>query len=825
MNDHTRGAGTPDISRERSRLDSRRFTGVITMDDQIKREIVSFGQRLRHFRERSGLTQQELADRSGLSGAAIRDLEQGRSRQPRPRSVRALSVALDLSGREAAALRGSAQAVPATAARPGEDDPAMSMRIKLFGPLSLYEDSRAVPLAAGRHRLVLARLALTPNAAVSRDELIDLLWGQDVPGTAVNLVQTYVSRLRRVLPGDTPGRSHQALALVPGGYRLTVATEQLDLLVGQSLLSRARALDDGPAAFALLDDAVWQWRGVPLADVPEMHGDPLLTAIEEERIAATIRHARLAGLLARCDRALPVVRDVAGQHPLHEPLQAQLITTLAGVGQQAAALRAYEDVRRRLADDLGIDPGQDLAEAYRAVLGRPGPCETVDVRSPTTRAVPLQTPAPPADFTGRVDHLRRLRHLLGRDPRRPVPEPVTTCVISGAAGVGKTALTLRAAQLLRQSFPGGQLYVDLQGFGRLPVPPLDALAGFLRALGLNGRRIPRDEAECAALFRSVLADRRMLIVLDNAHSAAQVRPLLPGTGGNAVLVTSRRRLADLAGATTVDLSVPSAGEALDMLAASVGPARVAAEHEAAVGVVRACGRLPIALRVAGSRLASLPAWTVRAAMERLADQRHRLDLLRIGDVGVEASFDLSYAELSVTTARTFRLSALLPGSGFGVAAAARMLDEDEARVEEALHELVDGNLVQVGAEGRFRYHDLLRLYAERRAGREDAERDRSAGLGRLLDWYTEGVVAALRVMRPDLAWAPADLVVTAAFTDEAAAIGWMDTELAGMTQAIRAVAEGGLTERARQLDDGLAGYLSARRRTGARRVGNGSSVW
>ncbi|MET8372617.1 BTAD domain-containing putative transcriptional regulator [Micromonospora sp. DT68] len=796
------------------------------MDDQINREIVSFGLRLRHFRERSGLTQQELADRSGLSGAAIRDLEQGRSRQPRPRSVRALSVALGLSGSEAATLRDSALAVRATAAPPAEDDRTTSMRVKLFGPLSLYEDSRAVPLAAGRHRLVLARLALTPNAAVSRDELIDLLWGQDVPGTAVNLVQTYVSRLRRVLPGEnSPGRPHQALALVPGGYRLTVATEQLDLLVGQRLLSRATALDDGPAAFGLLDDALWQWRGVLLADVPELHGDPLLIAIEEERIAATIRHARLAGSLARCDRALPVLRDVASQHPLHEPLHAQLITTLAEVGQQAAALQAYEEIRRRLADDLGIDPGRDVAEAYRSVLGRAGPCETVDVRSPTTRAVPLQTPAPPADFTGRVDHLRRLRHLLGRDPRSPVPEPVTTCVVSGAAGVGKTALTLRAAQLLRQSFPGGQLYVDLQGFGRLPVPPLDALAGFLRALGMNGRRIPRDEAECAALFRSVLADRRMLIVLDNAHSAAQVRPLLPGTGGNAVLVTSRRRLADLAGATTVDLAVPSAGEALDMLAASVGPARVAAEHEAAVGVVRACGRLPIALRVAGSRLASLPAWTVRAAMERLADQRHRLDLLRIGDVGVEASFDLSYAELSVTTARTFRLSALLPGSGFGVAAAARMVDEDEARVEEALHELVDGNLVQVGAEGRFRYHDLLRLYAERRAGREDAERDRSAGLGRLLDWYTEGVVAALRVMRPDLAWAPADLVVTAAFTDEAAAIGWMDTELAGMTQAIRAVADGGLTERARQLDDGLAGYLSARRRTGARRVGNGRSVW
>ncbi|MEU8181522.1 BTAD domain-containing putative transcriptional regulator [Micromonospora sp. NPDC049044] len=790
---------------------------MIILIDKFYWKDVGFGRYLQRLRERSGLTQQELADRSGLSAATIRDLEQGRSRRPRPRSIRALSVALGLSDHEAATLRDSALA----AAGPN-DDRAESPTIKLFGPLSLYRGSTAVPLGAGRHRVVLARLALTPNAAVSRDELIDLLWGAQPPSTAVNLVQTYVSRLRRSLEsGWSTERVRQPLALVPGGYRLTVATEQLDLLMGQELLARADAHDDGPAAFALLDEAIQQWRGSPLADVPELRGDSLLIAVEEERIAATIRHAKLAGPLGRFDRALRTVRELSGQYPLHEPLQAQLISTLAGVGQQAAALRAYEDVRRRLSEDLGIDPGRELVEAYRSVLGPPGRRGSVETGSPTPRGVPLQTPAPPADFTGRAEQIRHLLHLLGRDPQRPLPESVTTCVITGAAGVGKTALTLRSAQLLRPSFPNGQLYIDLQGFGRLPVSPLDALAGFLRALGVPARRIPRDEAECSALFRSVLADRRMLIVLDNPRNAAQVRPLLPGTGGSAVLVASRRRLADLAGAVIVDLAVPSAVDAIDMLAASVGSARVAAEHEAAVGVVRACGHLPIALRVAGSRLVSRPSWTVRAVMEQLADRHVRLDVLRIGDVGVEASFDLSYQQLPAATARTFRMSALLPGAHFGLPAAARMVGEDEALVEEALHELVDGNLVQVCAKGRFRYHDLLRLFAERRARTTDPVPDRTAGLDRLIEWYIEQVAAALRVVRRETTGRGG----ATAFTDAAAASQWMDIESAGLNGAIRAAADGALSDRARTLEDGLNAYLLARHLLARRRAVPEQMAW
>ncbi|MFI0797094.1 BTAD domain-containing putative transcriptional regulator [Micromonospora rubida] len=773
----------------------------------------SFGATLRELRERGGLTQQELARAAGVSVAAVRDLEQGRSRAPRHRSVRSLAEALGLPADKAAALVEAARPTR-TAAGPQRAHASRGpVRICVLGPLAMFRGAVAVPLGAGRHRVVLARLALTPNSGVSRDELIDLLWGEEVPPSAVNLVQTYVSRLRRALePQRTRADRSELLTLVAGGYRLDLAAEQLDLLGQRELLTRARSLADDPAAVLdLVTRALGHWRGPTLADVPELRGEPLVTAVEEERIAAAILHARAAGALRQDDRALPELRKLAGEHPLHEPLQARLVTTLAGAGQQAAALAAYDSVRRRLADELGIDPGTELVEAHRAVLGPPAGQVPVETRPVDTVARPFQTPAAPADFTGREDHLRRLARLVGRNPGRPAPASMTVCVISGVAGVGKTTLALRAAHLLRPSFPDGQLYVDLQGFGPLPTAPADALARFLRALGVEGRRVPRDEAECGALFRSILAERRMLVVLDNARTAAQVRALMPGTGSNAMLVTSRNRLPDLAGAVMVELGLPNEAEAVDMLAASAGPARVAAEKDAAIELARACGLLPIALRVAGGRLASRPEWTVRAAVERLADRRHRLDRLRIGDVAVRASFDLSYQELSAGTARAFRLLALLPGGDFGVAAAAVLIETDEADAEDTLQDLVDGNLVQVFGDGRYRYHDLLRLYAARRADAEDPAGERSAGMRRLLDWYLERTVAAMLLIYPDMVRLPTDARTVTPFRDESAALAWIDEELTGLTAAARAAGEGPCPERAWQLVDQLRGYFFVRR--------------
>lgn len=771
-----------------------------------------FAKRLRALREQVGLTQQELARAAGISAAAVRDLEQGRSRNPRQRSLRALSAALGLSPEDAAELRDMAlvQAVG------GDEEPPDAIngptRISILGPLGVSRGTRGVPLRAGRYRTVLGRLALVPNAPVARDELVHLLWGDAVPASAVNLVQTHVSRLRRILePERATGVSPEMLTLVAGGYRLNVDTDQLDMLAFRDLVSRARLTTDLSAALDLLDTALDLWHGEPLADVPELRDDPLVARLVTEHVDAAVLHARLAVALSRVDQALPRLRELARQHPLHEPLQARLVVALAAVGQQAAALTTYESIRRRLTDELGIDPGPELVEAHRAVLGPAGLPASGDTGITATEARPFQVPAPPPDFTGRRDQLDRLARLVGRNPAHPAPESVTVCVISGVAGVGKTALAFRAAQLLRPSFPDGQLYIDLRGFGPSPVPPVEALARFLRALGLDGRRVPRDEAECAALFRSVLNGRRMLVVLDNARSAAQLRALLPGTGGSAVLVTSRSRLADLAGAVVVEMDVPSPAEALDLLAATAGPARVAGEPEASAELVVACGRLPIALRVAGSRLASRPSWTIRAVVDRLADGCHRLDRLRVGDVAVEASFDLSYQELSPVAARVFRLLALLPGEDFGQTAALVATDGDPVEIEEALHELVDGHLVQASADGRHRYHDLLRLYAVRRADSEDSAEERSAAVGRLLDWYLERTVAAMRHVYPEMVRLPVDVPKAAPFASEEAALAWLDAELTGLTAAVGAAAHGPAPHRAWQIADQLRGYFFLRR--------------
>ncbi|MFI6820505.1 tetratricopeptide repeat protein [Micromonospora sp. NPDC050187] len=775
-----------------------------------------FGDRLRRLRERAGLTQRELARAAGLSAAAVRDLEQGRSRVPRQRSVRPLVAALGLADEEARVFRAAAQVV-----RPNGDDQGSSdgpLRVTVLGPLTVHRGDRAVPLSAGRHRVVLGRLALTPNTAVSRDELVHLLWGEEPPPSAVNLVQTYVSRLRRILePQRTAGARPETLTLGSGGYRLTVTTEQLDLLAWRGLVTAARAADAEPdAALALLDRAALIWLGSPVADIPELRDDPLVTGLREEQIGATILAARLAVGLTCGDQMLPRLRELARHHPLHEPLQACLVVTLAAAGQQAAALGAYEEIRRRLADELGIDPGPELATAHRTVLGQdwPQPAAAVPVGRPATGPVqvrPFQVPAPPADFTGRRDHLRRLGGLLSRDPNLPAPSTMVVAVVSGTAGVGKTALALRSAQLLRPAFPDGQLHVDLQGFGSRPVPPVEVLARFLRALDVADRRIPREEAESAALFRSLLTDRRMLVVLDNARNAAQVRALLPGTGGNAVLITSRNRLAGLAGALVVELGLPSAEEALDMLASVAGSARVTAEAAAAGELVQACGLLPIALRVAGGRLASRPRWTVRSALERLADRRHRLDQLRVGDVAVDASFDLSYQELSPKTARTFRLLALLPGETFSEPAAVALLGRAADEVDDDLHELVDGNLVQLTGGDRYRYHDLLRLYASRRSEAEDPAAERSAALDRLLTWYLEHVAAAMRLAYPEMVRLPVDVSVVTPFPTEDAALAWLDEYVVGLTAAIQVAADGDSPVRAWQLADQLRGYFFLRR--------------
>ncbi|GIF53495.1 DNA-binding SARP family transcriptional activator [Asanoa ferruginea] len=661
---------------------------------------LNFGSQLRLKRQDAGLTQRELATRSGLSVAVIRDLEQGRTKQPQPRSIEALAGALRLR-----------PAPPARPAPPQRIETASQPVIQILGPLTLRFAGWGAGFGPGP-RTVLGRLALTPGQAVPRAELIDLLWpAEQPPASAVNLVQTYVSRLRRVLaPAGL-------LSLVPGGYALAVSADHLDALRFGDLVDEARevATRDPARAGELLDRALALWRGDPLADLVALAEHPSVVTLREERVRAGLLRADVADACGEHDVAVRMLRPLTDRHPLHEPLHARLMLALAATGRQFEALELYDGIRQRLLEQLGVDPGPELAGYRQRVLRqqwRPAAAR------PVRATVPFQVPAAPADFTGRAAPLREVHRLLDQ------PTAAVVCAICGVGGVGKTAVAAMVASGLRAAYPDGQLFVDLRGSGPAPLHPVEALGSLLRALGVE-RDLPADVTERAGLYRSILADRRVLVVLDDARDAAQVRQLLPGPGRCTALVTSRRRLVDLAGARLVDLDLLSAGEAVELLAAVAGRARVEAEPRAATALVVACGRLPLAVRIAGVRLASRPGWSLHAFVERLADERHRLDELRAGDLDVRATFERSYAQLAPPEARTFRLLALAPGVQIGLQAAAALLGIDPAAAEHGLDSLVSVNLLQWLPGDRFTFHNLLRLYAIELAG---ALRVRAVGL-------------------------------------------------------------------------------------------------
>ncbi|MER7000109.1 BTAD domain-containing putative transcriptional regulator [Streptomyces sp. NPDC000410] len=621
---------------------------------------------------------------------------------------------------------------------------AADLRFNVLGPVRAWRGAEALPSGSPQQRALLAALLLREGRTATASELIDAIWGDESPSQALAAVRTYASRLRKAL-------GQGVLVSESGGYAIRVPGDALDLHVAQELTAeaeKARASGDRCQARVLINKSLGLWDGEPLASVPGPYAENQRTRLEEWRLQ--LLEARLEmDLDVGCHaEAVSELTALTAAHPLRERLRELLMLALYRSGRQAEALAVYADTRRLLADELGVDPRPELSRLQQRILQADAElARPIEEPAPSPPQVtrPAQLPATVPDFTGRASFVRELGERLATAEG----SVMAVSALAGIGGVGKTTLAVHVAHEARPHFPDGQLYVDLMGAGSRAAEPETVLGSFLRALGTPDTAIPDSLDERAALYRSTLDGRRVLVLLDNARDAAQIRPLLPGTAGCAALVTSRIRMVDLAGAHLVDLDVMSPEEALQLFTRIVGEERVNAERKAALDVVAACGFLPLAIRIAASRLAARRTWTVSVLAAKLADERRRLDELQAGDLAVKATFELGYGQLEPGQARAFRLLGLADGSDISLAAAAAVLGLPTQDTEDLLEALVDTSLLESAAPGRYRYHDLVRLYARACAERDEQRpAEREAALSRLLDFYLATAAGVYALERP-----------------------------------------------------------------------------
>jgi DNA-binding SARP family transcriptional activator/tetratricopeptide (TPR) repeat protein len=693
------------------------------------------------------------------------------------------------------------------------------LRLQVLGPLTAWRDGAPVLLGSASQQAILGLLAVTPNASVHRDRISDALWGADPPPTAVTMIQSHVSRLRRSLDPGSPAHAPDGLLVSTAtGYRLQVASHQLDLMVFLTRAKDARAARDAgdlTAAGQAYEQALSLWRGEPLPDIEVLRSHPAIIGLARQRDSVLIEFAEVAAQLGWHDRVLGPLEEFTSREPFNERAHACLMIALAGHGQRAAALEVFAQVGQRLADELGLRPGPELDAARQRVLR-----QQVTIAAPVPSAdraedLPPVCQLPPAvaDFTGRELEIAQLSELFQpEDGRLSVP----VAVISGLPGAGKTTLALHVAHKIRSAFPDGQLWAQLDGAAPHPRNSRDVLGELLRALGLPGSAIPKTMAERASLYRSRLAGRRVLLLADDAASAAQVTPLLPGTGESAVLITSRTALSGPAGSRTMRLDPLSQAEAVQLLTRIVGQERVSAEPRAAHDLAAACGQLPLAVRIAGARLAARTSWQLSVLARKIAHERRRLDELEAGDMSVRASLAHSYRTLDEPARSAFRLLAMLGPADVAEWLIAALLGRTDAA--DVVSQLADKHLLTpVGTDAtgqpRYRLHDLLRDYAAERLDQEGTPRQ-DAAMGRVMSgWFQLASRADANLPREPYFPPPPQIQPTAVVADKAASsltadpMAWFTAERLNLLAAVRRCCAAGDHRTAAQLGTLMASFL------------------
>lgn len=645
----------------------------------------------------------------------------------------------------------------------------MSWQLTVLGPVELRCAGAPTAPMPPKQQAALVMLACGRGRTVSVEELVDGIWGADRPSSAVGALRNYAWALRKQL-AMRPGTLE--LTSETRGYRLSGPVE-LDIDRVESLraeVEHTRAAGHLEHSEAAIRAALDLWRGDPLTGVPGPWAATERARLRRLRLSLEEDLLEIAVRRGDYSRAIADLTALIAADPHSERLRGLLMTALYRAGRRTEALEEYQRIRRLLVSEQGIEPGPVLLELHRQILADELPATDT---APATVSAPKPAQLPPdaADFTGRQDMVRELCALLTGGPTVPTTAPASgpagaepaaatsaasvtgsaaapappIVAISGMGGVGKTTLALHVAHRVRDHYGDGQLYVDLQGAGEEPADPEHVLGAFLRALGVPQREVPGGVAERAALFRSAMSGRRMLILLDNAADAAQVMPLLPGEPGCAVLVTARRPLTALPGVRTAALKVLDIAEAVELFTRIVGSDRVAGEPEAARRIVELCGLLPMAVRIVAARVAARPRWTLISEADRLAADRHDLDRFRVGDLALTAAFRAGYAQLPGEAARAFRLLAMADLPDLSLAATSAVLDTTEPMAEDLCEELVDRGMLESVGRGRYHYHDLMRLFAL--GHRADAGVDVTA---RLLDYYLATMKTVLRVRHPGL---------------------------------------------------------------------------